>query len=133
MTRNTLPSDASSKTVKTSVSHSTGKGRFVNIDDLVSDWEKDPETAQALADTRKRLAAEIPEEKFPFTRLRMEQGLSQRQLASLVGKEQSYIARIEKGDGNVTVNTINALAKALGVPAEQVFMAFHKRSLIAVS
>ncbi len=133
MTHNTQSSNVSFKTAKTSVSPNIDKDRFINIDDLVSEWEQDPETAQAMAETRRRLAAEIPEEKFPFTHLRMQRGLSQRQLASLVGKEQSYIARIEKGDGNVTVNTINALAKALGVPAEQVFMAFHKRSLIAVS
>lgn len=89
--------------------------------------------AEALANERRKRAALIDDDRFALTKLRMEQGLSQNQLAKRMGKEQSYIARIEKGDGNVTVNTINALAKALGVPAEQVFMAFHKRSLIAVS
>ncbi len=57
--------------------------------------------------------------------------MSQNQLAERMGKEQSYIARIEKGDGNVTVNTIIAFANALGLPDEQVYMAFRKRRMIS--
>ena len=133
MTRNIPSSNASSKTAKTSASHNTGKSRFINITDYIERVEKKPAMAEALANERRKRAALIDDDRFALTKLRMEQGLSQNQLAKRMGKEQSYIARIEKGDGNVTVNTINALAKALGVPAEQVFMAFHKRSLIAVS
>ena len=73
----------------------------------------------------------IEDDRFALAKLRLEQGLSQNQLAEHMGKEQSYIARIEKGDGNVTVNTIIAFVNALGLPDEQVFIAFRKCRMIS--
>jgi len=41
--------------------------------------------------------------------------LTQRQLAERVGKEQSYIARVEKGDTDIQVSSFFNIARALGI------------------
>ncbi|ETA72693.1 MULTISPECIES: helix-turn-helix domain-containing protein [Mesorhizobium] len=50
-------------------------------------------------------------------KLRAEQGLSQERLALAAEIDRSYVGRIERGSENVTIDTLEALAKALGVPA----------------
>lgn len=47
--------------------------------------------------------------------VRLAKKLSQAQLAARLGKPQSVIARIESGRGNPGLNTLLAMAKALGV------------------
>lgn len=41
--------------------------------------------------------------------------LTQRQLAERIGKEQSYIARVEKGVTDIQVSSFFTIAKALGI------------------
>ena len=45
---------------------------------------------------------------------RAEKGLSQKQLASLTGIDQSDISKMERGLANPSVSTLNRIAKALG-------------------
>ncbi len=47
--------------------------------------------------------------------LRAKRGLSQRDLADLSGVSREYIARIELGQHDPTLSTLEKLAKALGV------------------
>ncbi|MEO5343562.1 MAG: helix-turn-helix domain-containing protein [Gammaproteobacteria bacterium SHHR-1] len=47
--------------------------------------------------------------------LRAERKISQTQLALQAGLSQAYIGKIEKGRGNVTVNVLDALSRALNV------------------
>lgn len=47
-------------------------------------------------------------------KLRESQKLTQRQFAEKVGKPQPVIARIENGNSNVTLNTLEELAKKSG-------------------
>lgn len=47
--------------------------------------------------------------------LRRERSLSQEQLAELSGLDRTYISSAEIGKRNVTLQTINTLAEALGV------------------
>jgi transcriptional regulator with XRE-family HTH domain len=42
-------------------------------------------------------------------------GMSQTQLAELVGVDQSGVSRIERGERPVTVDMLKAIARALGV------------------
>lgn len=46
--------------------------------------------------------------------LRLSKGISQKQLAELIGSRQPYIARLESGTGNPTMDTVMRIAKALG-------------------
>lgn len=45
--------------------------------------------------------------------LRIARGLTQKDLAEKVGTSQSVIARIENGEQNITINTLNKLTNAL--------------------
>lgn len=48
-------------------------------------------------------------------KLRNERGLSQRELAAIVAKDQAQIVRYEKGEINPTLTTIIRLAEALQI------------------
>jgi HTH-type transcriptional regulator / antitoxin HipB len=55
-------------------------------------------------------------------RLRTECGLSQRQLAELLGVSQSVVARLEAGGVEPRLSTLDRVAKALGVELEVRFL-----------
>lgn len=46
---------------------------------------------------------------------RRSQGLTQRQLAELVGTDQSHISRLEKGEKGATTQMLTRIARALGL------------------
>ena len=48
--------------------------------------------------------------------LRVAQGLSQERLALAADIDRAYVGRVERGSENVTINTLEAMATALGVP-----------------
>jgi len=56
----------------------------------------------------------IYELKKEIIRLRLEKGLSQRDLADLIGTKQSAISRLENGSYNPTVEFLNRVAHSLG-------------------
>lgn len=49
-------------------------------------------------------------------RLRVAQGLSQERLALAAGIDRAYVGRVERGSENVTIATLEAMARALAVP-----------------
>lgn len=49
-------------------------------------------------------------------RLRVAQGLSQERLALAAGIDRAYVGRVERGSENVTISTLEAMARALAVP-----------------
>ncbi|RLQ86834.1 helix-turn-helix domain-containing protein [Notoacmeibacter ruber] len=54
-------------------------------------------------------------------RLRVAKGLSQERLALEAGIDRSYVGRIERGSENVTVSTLEAVAKLLEVEVADLF------------
>ena len=54
--------------------------------------------------------------------IRRMRGLNQEQLAELSGTSQAQIARAEKGDSGVTLGKLKAIAAALQVPLEDLFL-----------
>jgi len=50
---------------------------------------------------------------------REKKGLSLRQLAAHCNVDHSVIAKIEKGERNITISTLFELASGLGVPAKK--------------
>lgn len=52
--------------------------------------------------------------KREIIKLRLEQGLSQKDLADRIGSKQSAISRLESGDYNPSIEFLNKVAIALG-------------------
>lgn len=67
-------------------------------------------------------------------RLRESRGLTQTQLAEMVGSSQPNISKIEKGIGNPTLDMIQRIAAALRVHPSQLFTrdALEQRALNAL-
>lgn len=51
---------------------------------------------------------------FQLKELRLQKKLSQQQLADIAGIDKSQISKIEKGNRNLTIETIVRIVKALG-------------------
>jgi len=98
----------------------------VSIDDLVAEFEKDPKMASGIASARQKLADEVYAEKAgTLSHMRLKAGLSQTQLASIVGTSQPHIARIEAGKNDPGTELIGKVADALKLDATLVFKAIH--------
>ena len=48
-------------------------------------------------------------------RLRRAKGISQEELAEIAGYHRTYVGMIERGERNITITTLEALAVSLGV------------------
>lgn len=85
---------------------------MTKFDDFVSEVERDatPEEREQLEQSRRRfgIGAKLLDR-------RLAAGLSQRQLAEASGIDQAEISRIERGQGNPTAQTLQALGGPLGV------------------
>lgn len=53
--------------------------------------------------------------------LRKERGLSQERLGARSGLHRTYVSSVERGQRNVSLDAIYALAKGLAVPAGELF------------
>ena len=80
-----------------------------DIDELLENQLKDKEFAKAWEDTE--LEYQI---KRMLIAARIEQKMTQKELAEKSGVRQSNISRIEKGACTPTLNTLTELAKGLG-------------------
>lgn len=82
------------------------------ISDLARDWERHPTRRSALALARNRIA-DLSENAGDVTirALRLRAGLSQANVAELIGTVQPHIARIEGGTVQPTMETCRKLAK----------------------
>lgn len=63
---------------------------------------------------QKRFGARVRE-------LRLERGMSQEKLALEAGLDRTYIVSVESGRRNVSLVNIVRIAKALGVPTQELF------------
>lgn len=62
----------------------------------------------------------------PLARARLDSGLTQKQLADLVGCNQKDISRWETGDRKPTIESMMKLSKALNQPLEKIAYIFGK-------
>lgn len=58
---------------------------------------------------------------FKLTHVRKLRGLSQMKLAEKVDMSFNYIGQIERGEANVTINTMKKIADALDVELKELF------------
>lgn len=77
---------------------------------------RDPEYAALWAESLPRIDLAVN-----VCLLRLERGLSQKQLAEAAGLSQPRITEIERSDANPTLLTITRIANALGVRVERLF------------
>jgi transcriptional regulator with XRE-family HTH domain len=54
-------------------------------------------------------------------KLRKSKGWSQEEFADECSLHRTYIGAIERGERNVSLNNIHAIAKALGIPVKELF------------
>ncbi len=93
---------------------------YSDIDDIVAASEEDPDRKAALAEARALLADACYAEEKTIAAMRLKKGLSQAQLAKLVGTSQPHIARIEGGVTEPLASTVKRLAEALGCTVQNV-------------
>jgi transcriptional regulator with XRE-family HTH domain len=55
-------------------------------------------------------------------RQRLGRGLSQEQLADLAGLHRTYIGSVERGERNVSIDNIEAIANALALSVRDLFI-----------
>lgn len=77
------------------------------------DWE-----AEKIKDAEFIVAAEELEPGYQVARLRMLRGLTQAQLAEMVGTRQPSIARLENGSSTPSLSFLNKIASALNAKIE---------------
>ena len=83
--------------------------KTVSYEDWLAEQMKDPEF---------RAEYEALEPAYQLTRLRIARGLTQAQLAELVGTRQPGIARLESGKTEPKLSFLRRVAKALGYRIE---------------
>jgi transcriptional regulator with XRE-family HTH domain len=65
--------------------------------------------------------AELVEFGLHLKRMRIERALSQEQLGHIAELDRTYISGIERGVRNLSLTNVFRIARALGVPAAQLF------------
>ena len=83
--------------------------RFMSLEEWEAERMQDPEFVAALA---------AREPAYQVARLRILHGLTQKQLAELVGTKQSSIARLERGTTPPNLTFLIKVAMALGARVE---------------
>jgi transcriptional regulator with XRE-family HTH domain len=64
--------------------------------------------------------------------LRLERGMTQKELADACGTERTFIVALEKGRKNASTSTIVDVAGALGVLPTELFRRFTKKAMRSI-
>ena len=84
--------------------------------DLELELESDDSNREGLAAAAVWVADRFyPDEQNTVRTVRLRRGLSQKQLATIIGSSQPHVANIEKGSVNVMFNTVLRLCDALAI------------------
>ena len=91
------------------------------------------ENIETAADLIKALTANVPDEEIvlgtfqaliaaEISMKRQDLGLSQKDLAKLMGVSQGLVSRWERGDTNYTLETLCRIAVKLGIPMQPIYV-----------
>jgi DNA-binding XRE family transcriptional regulator len=99
-----------------------------SIDEVIAEFESKHGTAPLSEGDRWVANVLYPEhtDEPTLAVLRLKAGLSQRALADLMAVKQPYIARLERGNVNVTFDTMRKLANALNTDIKSIAGAIEK-------
>lgn len=102
--------------------------------DITKNWEKDAARQAAMAQARQWAASEFHGADGDTVRtLRLRKGWSQTQLAESIGTSQSHVARIERGDQNLAIQTCRRLADVLGVDMNALDRALRRQEELTLA
>lgn len=104
----------------------TEQSRHKNLsfDDWLTEEMKDPEF---------RRAYEALEPAYQVARLRLKQGLSQRELAERAGTQQPHIARLESGRSTPSLSFLRRVVRAMGGSVQVIIRDSEGRPVADVS
>jgi len=94
----------------------------IDIDDLITSLEHIDGFSTEMASARAWLAEDLPKD---LTSIRLSRGLSQAQLARLVGLRQPNISAIESGIRKPEYETVRKLSIALEVSMDDMYVALE--------
>lgn len=94
----------------------------IDIDDLITSLEHIDGFSTEMASARAWLAEDLPKD---LTSIRLSRGLSQAQLAKLVGLRQPNISAIESGTRKPEYETVRKLSIALEVSMDDMYVALE--------
>lgn len=104
----------------------------VSLESLIQKSEEDPIKSKYLSDARKELSNTLyDKEPKTLSVLRLAAGLSQVQLARLVGTSQPHLVRIEQGKNDPGTDMVARIAKALDLNDVDVFQVIRNQ-LVAI-
>ena len=104
------------------------RDEFQSLDQVISYYASSSKHAKALANARKRVAHSMRKSDMPITiaMLRMQQGLSQSQVATLLGNSQSSYSLIESGQRDMLHKTFEKLITILRVSRDELAKAIEQ-------
>lgn len=99
-----------------------------DIDSLFDEFKDDPEYKEGLVEAGSVLADSIYGEAVTLKSMRLRKGLTQSDLAMVIGIKQSALARLENDENqDPLLSTLEKLSNALGVSIDLVASAFRNK------
>lgn len=98
---------------------------FSAFDELVDSLENNPIESALLHEDRKWIAKQFYQDSVTLASLRLQLGLSQKQLGQACGIEQPHVSRYELGRHEPSLTTAATMAKALGVNIDLYLQAWN--------
>jgi ribosome-binding protein aMBF1 (putative translation factor) len=104
------------------------------MSDITKTWEKDESRRKAMEEARQWVGESFHGEDGDTVRtLRLRKGWSQTQLAEAIGSCQSHVARIERGDQNLAIQTCRRLSDVLGIDMNTLDRALRQQETLALA
>lgn len=102
--------------------------RIKNFSELRDEARRDPKRAHRIDEAKERALEEIAA--YRLAELRKALGVTQAELAELIGKSQSAISQIEHGEIALSLDVLRSIVRQLGGEVEIAAVFDYRRVLI---